>query len=299
MEKTLILGATGKIASLTADLLYQASPECLRVATSREAGLDGLRSRYQGVDVVRADWNERSSLIGAMKGVRRLLVVTPGFVTDESLVTPNIIAAVKAVGSIELLLRLVAMPPGCVVNDLTPEYLATRVGAAQHVIARPLLEASGLPVCYVNVPAWFMLNLPWFLATEVKAKRQINLPAATDASRMWVSEFDIAAVMAKILTEPVSRHVGHEYMLTSADRSTYADIARMFSEHLGAPVVYNDDDKTMHALFGQYFDTLMTYMISEGSMYASVPHRETVAQLLGRPQQTLSDYIAAHLQDYK
>lgn len=299
MEKTLILGATGKIASLTADLLYQASPECLRVATSREAGLDGLRSRYPGVNVVRADWNERSSLVAAMKGVSRVLVVTPGFVTDESLVTPNIIAAAKAVGSIELLLRLVAMPPGCVVDDLTPEYLATRVGAAQHVIARPLLEASGLPVCYVNVPAWFMLNLPWFLATEVKAKRRIDLPAATDASRMWVSEFDIAAVMAKILTEPASRHVGHEYMLTSADRSTYADIARMFSEHLGAPVVYNDDDKTMRALFGKYFDTLMTYMISEGNMYTSVPHLETVAEMLGRPQQTLSDYIAAHLQDYK
>src|SRR5258708_30378201 len=151
MEKTLILGATGKIARLTTDLLYQSSPQHLRVATSREAGLDGLRGRYPGVEVVRADWNERASLVAAMQGIDRVLLVTPGFVTDEALVTPNIIAAAKAVGSIELLLRLVAMPPGCVTDDLTPEYLATRVGAAQHVIARPLPEASGLPVCYVNV----------------------------------------------------------------------------------------------------------------------------------------------------
>jgi NAD(P)H dehydrogenase (quinone) len=299
MKKTLILGATGKIASLTAGLLYQASPESLRVATSREAGLAGLRDRYPGADVVQADWNERSSLVAAMEGVNRLLVVTPGFVTDESLVTPNIIAAAKAVGSIELLLRLVAMPPGCVVDDLRPEYLATRVGSAQHVIARPLLEASALPVCYVNVPAWFMLNLSWFLATEVKANRQIAFPAVTDASRMWVSEFDIAAVMAKILTEPASQHVGQEYVLTSAERSTYSDIAQMFSERLGAPVVYIDDDDSMRESFGEHFDTLMTYMISEAKMYAAVPHLETISQMLGRPQQTLRDYIAAHLQDYR
>jgi uncharacterized protein YbjT (DUF2867 family) len=298
MEKTLILGATGRLASLTADLLFKASPNSLRLATSREAGLGGLRDRYPGAEVVQADWNERSSLVAAMEGVSRLMVVTPDWVTDENLVTPNIIAAAKAAGSIELLVRLLAMPPQWTVEDVSPEYLATGIGASHHMIARPLLDASELPVCYVNVPAWYMSNLPWFAATEVQTNRRLVLPAVTDTGRMWVSEDDIVAVFAKILTEPVSRHVGQEYVLTS-DHYTWADIARIFSERLGAQVAYVDGDTTMREVFGDRFDTLMFYMHTESKMYAAVSHRETVAQLLGRPQQTLGDYIAAHLQDYR
>jgi NAD(P)H dehydrogenase (quinone) len=298
MSKTLILGATGRLSSLTADLLFKASPGSLRLATSREAGLGGLRDRYPGAEVVQADWNERSSVVAAMEGVSRLLVVTPDWVTDENLVTANIIAAAKAAGSIELLVRLLAMPPQWTVADVSPEYLATGIGASHHMIARPLLDASGVPVCYVNVPAWYMSNLPWFAATEVRTNRRIVLPAATDAGRMWVSEDDIVAVFAKILTEPASRHVGQEYVLTS-EPYTWADVARIFSEQLGAPVAYVDGDTTIREVFGDRLDTLMFYMETESRMYAAVSHRETILQLLGRPQQTMGDYIAAHLQDYR
>jgi hypothetical protein len=141
--------------------------------------------------------------------------------------------------------------------------------------------------------------LSWFAATEVKTNRRIGFPASVDAGRMWVSEHDIAAVMAKTLTDLPSQHVGKEYLLTS-DRHTFADIARTFSECLGTPIKYVDDGKTMREAFGEDgFNTLMTYMRTESKLYDSVPHRETIAQLLGRPQQTLGDYIAAHLQDYQ
>ena len=298
MGQTLILGATGRLASLTADLLFQASPESLRLATSREAGVRGLRERYPGAQVVQADWNERPSLVAAMEGVSRLLVITPDWVTDETLVTPNINAAAKAVGSIELLVRLLAMPPQWTVDDLAPEILATGVGASHHVVARPLLEASGLPLCYVNVPAWYMSNLPWFVGQEVQTNRRVALPAETDGTRMWVSEYDVVAVMSKVLTEPASRHVGQEYLLTS-DLYTYADLARIFSERLDAPVAYVDDDETLREVFGDKFDTLMTYLRQDSKVYEAVSHRETISQMLGRPQQTLGDYIAAHLQDYQ
>ncbi len=299
MEKTLILGATGRIVGLAADILYQTSPASLRVATSREAGLDALRDRYPGAEVVQADWYDPASLVTAMAGISRLLVVTPDWVTNESIVTPNIIAAAKAVSSIKLVVRMLANPPGGTVNDVPAEFLATGVGAAHHLVAKPLLDASGLPVCYVNIPAWFMSNLAWFAAAEVKAKRQIGFPAALDAGRMWVSEHDIAAVMAKALMEPVSKHIGKEYFLTS-DRYTFIDIARTFSEQLGEPVAYVDDGSTMLETFGDDgYDKLLIYMRTEGSLYDAVPHRETIAELLGRPQQTLGGYIGANLKDYQ
>ncbi len=292
MAKTLIFGATGNLVSTVADILFKASPMSLRVATSRETGLDGLRQRYPGVEVVRADWNDRASLIAAMVGVSRLLVVTPQWGVDDTLVTPNIIAAAQATGSIELVLRLLANPPGWTVDDLPPE------SQNQHVIAKPLLDASGLPVCYVNVPVWIMFNLAMFVATEVKAKRRIALPTVTDRSRMWLSEFDIAAVMAKILSESATGHVGQEYVLTSAYRYTYVDVARIFSEQLGTPVAYVEDDAALRESLGGDFDAFMTYFRTEKLMYAPIVHRETIAGLLDRPQQSLEDYITSQLADY-
>lgn len=298
MDKILILGATGHLASVASDLLFRTSPESLRLATSREAGLACLRDRFPGAEVVQADWNERSSLVAAMQGVSRLLIVTPDW-ADENLVTANIIDAANAVGSIELLLRLLAHPPGWTVDNMPPQFPANGPGSDHHLIARSLLEASGLPVCYVNVPAWIMFDLAWFVATEVQTKRRIALPAAADTGRMWVSEDDIIAVFAKVLTEPVSQHVGQDYVLTSADRYSWADIARIFSEQLSEPVAFVDDESALREVFGDAFDAVMTYFQTGSRKYEAVSHHETIPQMLGRPQQTLREYIATHLRHFQ
>lgn len=248
---------------------------------------------------MRADWNDEASLVDAMRGIDRLLVVTPDFVTDEGLVTPNIVRAARKAGSIELLVRLLGMPPGFTVHDTTREFLDTRCGANLHVIAKPLLDASGLPVSYVNIPAWIMFNLFFFVAPEVRARRRIAMPAVTDAKRMWVSEHDIAAMMAKPLSEPASLHVGREYVLTAAKRYSYAEVAQIVSEQLGEPVAYVDDDGPLRELMGDDFDRLMTYFRHETQAYRDAVHRETVSQMLGRSQQTLRAYIDANRQRFR
>ena len=299
MGKTLIIGATGNLTGLTAERLHRTSPETLRVATSRPAGLETLSERFPGAEVVLADWNDEASLVAAMQGVSRLLVVTPDFVTDESVATPNIISAAKKVGSIELLVRLISIPPGLTADQLSQEYLDTHCGANLHVIAKPLLDASGLPVCYVNVPSWITFNLSLFLAAEVKPSRRIAMPAATQASRMWVAENDIADVMAKILSEPASRHVGREYVLTSPQRYAYSDVADVFSEVLGETVTYVDDDEPLRQLMGDGYDTMMTYFRHETRAYGAVVHSEMISQLLGRPEQTLHDYIKINREQFQ
>ncbi|WP_194787531.1 NmrA family NAD(P)-binding protein [Pseudomonas sp. UFMG81] len=291
MSKALIIGATGNLTGLTAERLYRASPDSLRVATSRPAGLETLAQRFPGAEVVLADWNDEASLVAAMQGVSRLLVVTPDFFTDENVATSNIISAAKKAGSIELVVRLLSIPPGLTADQLSQEFLDTRCGANLHVIAKPLLDASGLPVCYVNVPAWIMFNLHLFLAAEVKLSRRIAMPAATQANRMWVSEHDIADVMAKILSESVSLHVGREYVLTSPQRYGYSDVAEVFSAVLEEDVTYAQDDEPLRNLMGDAYETLMTYFRHETKAYGAVVHSETLSQLLGRPQQTLHDYI--------
>ena len=299
MGKTLVLGATGRLAGLTAKRLHEAAPGGLRVATSRETRLLRLRDRFARAEAVVADWNDEDSLVAAMQGVSRVLVVTPDFVTDENTVTPNIIRAARRVGTVELVVRFLGMPPGLNARDLTQEFLDTRCGANLHVIAKELLDASGLPVCYVNVPGWIMFNAAVFFYPQVKENRRIAMPAVTDQSRMWVSEHDIAAVMAKVLSEPPADHAGQEYVLASAERYTYADAARLFADVLGEPVACVDDDKALRALMGEEFDKLMTYFRHETRAYGNVAHTKTLSRRLGRPPQTLRDYIEAGRQKFQ
>jgi uncharacterized protein YbjT (DUF2867 family) len=294
MGKTLVLGATGNLGGLTADHLHRTDPRSLRVATSREAGLRRLTRRFPDAEAVICDWNDEASLVEAMQGVSRVLVVTPDIVTDESLVTPNIIRAAQQAGSIELLVRLLGMPPGLTLEHTDPAYVAARCGAGLHVVAKPLLDASGLPVCYVNAPAWIMFNLPSFVATDVKPHRQLAMPATTNCPRMWVSEGDIAEVLAQVLSGDAAEHAGQEYVLTSPERHDYADLAAVFTEVLGEQVTYVDDDRPLRQAMGPAFDQLMTYLGFETGSYAGVKHVDTLTRMLGRPAETLADYITAH-----
>lgn len=294
MGKTLILGATGNLGGLTADHLHRSAPQSLRVATSREAGLRRLNRRFPDAEAVVCDWNDEASLVEAMHGVSKVLVVTPDIVTDESVVTPNIIRAAQEAGTIELLVRLLGMPPGFTLEQADPAYVAARCGAGLHVVAKPLLDASDLPACYVNAPAWIMFNLPSFVATAVKPHRRIAMPASTDCPRMWVSEGDIAEVLARVLSGDPADHVGREYVLTSPERHGYTGLAEIFTEVLGEPVTYVDDDGPLREAMGESFDQLMTYLGHETGSYAGVQHVDTITRMLGRPAETLADYITAH-----
>ncbi|GAA1949167.1 hypothetical protein GCM10009798_05480 [Nocardioides panacihumi] len=294
MGKTLILGATGNLGGLTAGHLHRSDPLTLRLATSREAGLHRLERRFPGAEAVLCDWNEEASVVEAIKGVSRVLVVTPDIVTDESVVTPNIIRAARKAGTVELLVRLLGMPPGFTLEQADPAYVAARCGAGLHVVAKPLLDTSGLPVCYVNAPAWLMFNLPSFVATDVKANRRVAMPASTDCPRMWVSEGDVAEILAQVLSGDPADHVGQEHVLTSPTRHDYSGLAGVFTEVLGEAVTYVDDDRPLREAMGGSFDQLMTYLSHETGSYAGVQHVDTLARMLGRPAETLADYITAH-----
>jgi NAD(P)H dehydrogenase (quinone) len=290
--KVLIIGATGNLGRLTASVLSSRYPTvALRLTSTREEGRTALREAFPNAEVVSADYNDEASLAAAIKGTDKVLVVTPDFITDEAAAMPKFIRAAKAAGGVSQVVRFIAIPPGFTISDLTPAQLATHTGAAMHVVAKPILDASGLPLTYVNTACWIMFNLPWFMAEEVKSSRRLLMPSAADAARQWVAEGDIAEVLAKILTEDVARHVGREYLLTGAQRYTFAQVASLLSEVLGEKVTYVDDDAAVRRAMGANFPTLMTYFSHETQAYASVPATKTIAELLGRPALTLRQYI--------
>jgi uncharacterized protein YbjT (DUF2867 family) len=299
MTKVLILGATGNLGSLTAAVLAADHRDVvLRLASSREKGRATLREHHPRAEVVAADWYDADSLRPAIRGVDKMFIVTPDFTTDENVVTPNIIRAIKAEGGVTQILRLIAMPAGFTADKLSPAVLATRCGAAQHVIARPLLDASGLPVTYLNVPCWIDFNLPWFMAGEVKMHRRLAMPARADAPRLWISETDVAEVAAKILAGKAAKHVGKEYILTGTEHYDFRQLAALLTEVLGEKVVFVDNEEPLRAAMGENFEKLMTYFTHETRDYRNVPVTDTVQRMLGRPPLSLRDYIRAHKSDF-
>lgn len=290
--KVLILGATGNLSRLTAAALTNHYPQVqLRLSSHREEGRELLRRSFPRAEIVAADWYAEPSLRPAIAGTEKLLMVTPDFLTDERVVTPNIIRAIKSLGGVSQLLRFIAIPPDFTIQSLTPEQLATNCGAAQHIVARHLLDASGLPLTYVNAACWIMFNLPWFLAQDVKASRRLLMPASADAARQWVSEFDIAEVFAKILSDDSTRHVGREYLVTGERRYTFAQLAVLLGEVLGEKVTYVDDDTGVRRAMGVNFPLLMTYFSHETQAYSAVPATRTIEELLSRPQMSLRQYV--------
>jgi NAD(P)H dehydrogenase (quinone) len=295
MTKILVLGATGNIGGLTTAALAANYPDIsLRLASSRPEGRSAMSAAYPVAQVVEADWYDLERLTRAVEGVDKVLMVTPDFRTDESVATKNVIEAVKRAGGVQQIVRFIAIPPGLTADKLAPEFLATRCGANLHTVAKPLFDASGLPMTYINAACWIMFNLPWFMADEVKRNRRIAMPAASDARRLWISENDIADVAAKILADPAAMHVGKEYLVTGTERLDFRGVASLVGDVLGTQVTYVDDDASLRAAMGDQFDTLMTYFRHETRDYGDVPSTDTVARLLGRPQVTLRDYIEAN-----
>lgn len=295
MNKVLILGATGNIGGLTAQALAIKYPDVnLRLTSSRDSGCDLLRAFHPQAEVFKVDWYDPGTLPAAFKGVDKVFIVSPDFYTDESIVTPNLINAIKEAASISQVLRFISLPPGLTAEQLEPEILATHCGANLSVIAKPLFDASGLPMTYLNAASWLMFNVAWFLAAEIKEKRRLAMPVGTHASRLWLSENDVAAAAAKILATDVSAHVGQEYLVTGTERIDFAELAELVSEVIGEKVAFVDDDKPLRAATGESFELLMTYFRHETRDYANVPVTNTLEQLIGRPPLSLRDYLAAN-----
>ena len=293
MTKLLILGATGNLAGMTVAALAGAKDIQLRLASSRDAGVERLRAAHASSEVVRADWYDLESLRRAFDGVNRALLVSNDLLTDEKIATANIVAAAKATRSLDLIVRVIGAAPGLAESDMTQEWLATGVGTAQRWISMPLLKESKLPVAYVNAAGALMHNLLWN-AGEIKASRRLLYPGALSAPQLWIADRDLVDVIAKVLIEGPAAHAGKEYALTGAARHTIAEVAAMVSEEIGEKVTWVDTEQAMRAALGGLADKLMTAMRYEQRHNVKVPITDTVERLLGRPQTTLRQYIAAH-----
>jgi uncharacterized protein YbjT (DUF2867 family) len=290
--RILIIGALGNLGSLAAAKLAHEHPDIsLRLTSHRVEGVAELQRRFPKAEVMKADWNDPASLTQAVQSVDRILIIMTDFVVDEAVATPNIIRALEQAGRIELVLRFIALPPGLDRQRIDPELLATRAGAMLTLTAKPLLDKSSLPVCYVNASCWIGFNIGWFYAEDIRAHSQICMPASSDMPRQWVAEQDICDAFVKILTTDPALHGRKEYLVAGGERYSYAEQAALIGSVLGRNIRWVDTDASLRRLMGDKFDKLIRYFAHEIDAYRSVPQTRNLEDLLGRPRLTLRSYV--------
>jgi uncharacterized protein YbjT (DUF2867 family) len=179
--------------------------------------------RLNGVDIVKGDMADRSSLAPALEGVDRLLLLSS---PDATFVEAQgtVISAAKQAG-VRHIVKFSAM---------TADPKSPSTFPRMHGQTEDLVRASELAWTFLR-PTFFMQN---FLGLADMVKQGTIYQPAGEGKSAPVDIRDIAAVAVKALTE--AGHEGKSYDITGPDLLSYDDIARILSEAAGHPVKYQN-----------------------------------------------------------
>jgi uncharacterized protein YbjT (DUF2867 family) len=167
----------------------------------------------------------------------------------------------------------------------------------QHGAAERMIIDSGLGFTFVQ-PNFFMQNLLWS-AGAIKAQGEFQSSlGSTSASH--VDARDIAAVIAKVLTDRLDRHAGRIHLITGPAAVSFDQVADMFSRILGRPVPYRnlEDDQLKAWLLAAGQSDWQATALVELNTYARQGHAsvvtDTIERITGRPARSLEQWIRDH-----
>lgn len=285
----LITGATGAIGTLLVrELVSTGVP--LRVLVRRQEQVED--HRRLGVDASLGSLDDPGAVRQAMAGVSQLFLLAPvgpgQYARDRTAIDAAVAAGVEHVVKVSTSdARLDSSIPW----------------ARDHARADDHLRRSGLRWTRL-APGAFTQNL----LVEAAAIRRGWLPqTGGHGATAWVDVADIAAVAAKVLTEPGLRggagDQGRTYRLTQDRPLSYPEVAEILTStlghrvrylHLPAPVFYaglrlaGTPRWMARGLVTQFVDVVRRGHDTGRLTSTDVP------DLLGRPAVTVADFARAH-----
>lgn len=238
----LVTGSTGKVGLHLVEALQAAGAPFKALARS-EASVQALTAK--GAAVVRGDLADGDSLKPAFEGVDRLFLVSAAsrFAALEKAAVD--LARASGVRQVVKLSALGASP------DAASPILRAHGQAERH------LEGSGLDFTILR-PTFFQQNWVAFFSAAIRAGQPVYTNAG-EGRMGWVDTRDIAAVAARVLTEP--GHGSLVYDLTGPESLSSAEAAARLAARLGreVPVVGVPDAAAFAAMQGMGMDRWYAY----------------------------------------
>lgn len=273
-----VTGASGQLGKLVLDaLLAKVNPSDVVALVRDPAKLANYSA--QGVDVRHADYDQPDTLLAALKGVDRLLLISGNALGERPRQHQAVIDAAKAAGVGYMAYTSILEAP------TTP----IRLGA-EHSATEASLAASGLSYDLLR-NGWYNENYVMTLVPQIAAG--VITGAQGEGRISSASRADYAAGAAEVL---VNGKGGGTYSLAGDASWTMAEFAAEVSRQSGKPVRYEnmseaDYAKSLEAFLPEYVTKVIGNSAYSTSLGALENDSRTLSKLIGRPTTPIAETI--------
>ena len=275
-----ITGASGQLGRLVIDSLLTSVPASELVALVRNpASVSDLKDK--GINVRQADYTQPDTLITALQGVDKLLLISSSEVGQRLVQHQNVIEAAKETG-VSLLAYTSILHADTSPLGLADEHRATEAALADSGIPHVVLRNGWYSENYIaSVPAALELGALYGCAGAGKI---------SSASRA-----DYASAAAAVLTQ--EDQAGNIYELAGDSAYTLAELAAEISVQTGKDIGYIDlpENDFADALLKAGLPAPLASLLansdtgaSQGGLYDD---SQTLSKLIGRPTTTIAESV--------
>jgi NAD(P)H dehydrogenase (quinone) len=280
----LVTGATGQLGTAVMRQLLRrtAASEIAILVRDRGKAADLERT---GVSVRVGDYSDTGSLVRAMDGVDRVLLIASNQFQQRARQHQNVLDAARTAG-----VRLL----GFTSRSLKDIEGSENVMLHDYFETEAQIRESGLPwVIFRN--ALYLDTLPFFLGGRAVFEEGIRLPTGQGAVA-----FALRREMGEATANAMLDHTGGErtYILAAPRAYTFADIAQVLSEISGRTVTYasvSDEDFVAHAVQVGVSEQLARHLVQSLHDVRDSQLDETstdLETLLGRAPASLKDALS-------
>ncbi|MBG6040431.1 SDR family oxidoreductase [Proteus mirabilis] len=279
-----ITGATGLLGQHVVESLLQTVPANQIVAFARDVK-KGATLSQKGVLVRQADYNDKASLITALQGVDKLLLISSSDVGKRTVQHRNVIEAAKS-ADVQFIVYTSILHA-----DRSP--LSLHV---EHVETEKMLADSGLSYTLLR-NGWYTEN--YLESVPAALEHGIFLGAAGDGKIASATRADYALAAARVISE--EGHIGKVYELAGDEAWTLEQLVKELTKQSGKQVIYNNLSQAdfVAALKTAGLPDKLSNMLADSDIGASkgglFDDSHTLSKLIGRPTTTLAESIKAIL----
>lgn len=223
--KLFVTGATGQLGRLVIDALLERVPASAIVAGVRDPAKEAAAAiRDKGIEVRVADYARPETLVRALAGVDRLLLISGSEIGKRKEQHRNVIAAAKEAG-----VGLIAYT-SILHADTSPLFLA-----GEHRATEAALAEAGVPFVLLR-NNWYTEVFTWRLPLAMKLGTFMG--AAGDGRVSSAARADYAKAAATVLAG--DGQAGRIYELAGDASFTLAELVGVVAEASGKPLSYDD-----------------------------------------------------------
>ncbi|EMI1449914.1 TPA: SDR family oxidoreductase [Proteus mirabilis] len=279
-----ITGATGLLGQHVIENLLQTVPANQIVAFARDVK-KGSSLSQKGVLVRQADYNDKASLITALQGVDKLLLISSSEVGKRTIQHRNVIEAAKS-ADVQFIAYTSILHADRSPLSLHVEHVETEKMLADSRISYTLLRNG-----------WYTEN--YLASVPAAIEHGVFLGAAGDGKIASATRADYALAAARVISE--EGHIGKVYELAGDEAWTLEQLAKELTKQSGKQVIYNNLSQAdfVAALKTAGLPDKLSNMLADSDIGASkgglFDDSHTLSKLIGRRTTTLAESIKAIL----